>query len=242
MEAESGAGQEGSDVDRPPSVPDHLWESIPHDMRKKFVEEAARDLRRGIHPMESVSRMLKDSGIDRQPIKAPPMRRMQPLSSLSRTPPPPAPKPAAAPQPVTAQIPDEPQVAVSAPIAPYGMPVPKAGIVPRGVIGVAIHKEMRLSGPPGKAAAEAEASVFAAIIADPVMAFSYPEGLRSFGARIPRPTAVAIAPLVRQEADRVIEDIRRRALEGDPRVADWIDPDNWHHLREDDDAPPAARR
>lgn len=71
------AAEKGAErfVRRPPSVPEHLWEAIPSDLRMEFVEAAAAGLRRGIHPMESVSRMLKDRGIDKPVPKAPPVKR-----------------------------------------------------------------------------------------------------------------------------------------------------------------------
>lgn len=230
-------------AERPPSVSEVLWNAVPAALRQEFLEAAAMNLRRGIHPEETVSKMLEDNGIKR-PVVAPPPARQPSGRPVPPRPRPPMPHPAARPQPPrTTERPPSGQAQASTPLHPFGsVAPPAAGDTPRGVIGAAVHKAQRLQGRPGKAAAAAEASVLAAIVRDPAYALSFPDEVRALGARVPAKVAAEIAPLVAQEAERVIEDIRRRAALGDPAAARWIDPDGWSYHLDDEEAPHLARR
>jgi len=204
---------------RPPSVSESLWSSVPDAFKAEFLKKAAKDLRRGVHPEDSIGAMLESKGLNR-PVKAAPapaMRRPPPRSA-----PPPAAQPPRRDEPEGSAPPPR-----SGPLLAYGASPRPAGQEPVSVIGVAIHKEMRLSGKPGKAAADAESSVLKAIAADPVMAWSDPAGIRRLGARLTDAVADGIKELVRQEAERVIDDIRVRAAAGDPVALRWPDPDAW---------------
>lgn len=48
------------DVECPPSVPEELWNSIPKNNRRDFIIEAAKNLRRGIHPIDTLEGFLKN--------------------------------------------------------------------------------------------------------------------------------------------------------------------------------------
>lgn len=206
-------------VRRPPSVPENLWSVVPDRLKKEFVETAALELRRGVHPAESFTKMLEERGIDRPAVAAPAFKKVSFRKPAAERPE--APPAAAAPE-------RQPADRHGHPAASRGRVLPPAsGNVPLGVIGAAIHKEMRLGGSPGKAAAEAEASVLAAIASDPAYALSDPCGIRCLGARVPASVAAAIAPFVEREAERVLQEVRVRAAAGDPSAVSWIDPDGW---------------
>lgn len=211
MEEEGFAAPPDGLPERPPSVSEILWNAIPDALREEFLKIAANGLRRGVHPDESIAAALEARGLDRPVRQAPAsLRRLASRPMPVRS----APQPPAPPQ-------------RSGPVLPYGSaPVP-AGQEPVSVIGHAIHKEMRLSGRPGRAAAEAEATVLAAIAADPVMAYSCPEGVRTMGARVTEAVANGIKAFVRQEAEKVIDDIRARRAAGDAVALRWTDPDEW---------------
>lgn len=134
--------------------------------------------------------------------------------------------------PASPRIPSAGEEKGSRPLVPWGTTPPPPGDAPRGVIGVALHKAMNLSGPPGRAAAQAEASVLGAIAADPALAFWDPPSIRAAGARVTRKEAEEIAAHVAREAERVIEDVRRRAEAGDRTAMRWIDPDSWSFQHE----------
>lgn len=48
------------DVECPPSVPEELWNKIPKNKRKDFIVEAAKNLRIGIHPVDTLEEFLKN--------------------------------------------------------------------------------------------------------------------------------------------------------------------------------------
>ncbi len=48
------------DVECPPSVPEELWNKIPKNKRKDFIVEAAKNLRKGIHPVDTLEDFLKN--------------------------------------------------------------------------------------------------------------------------------------------------------------------------------------
>ncbi len=48
------------DVDCPPSVPEELWNKIPKNKRRDFIVEAAKNLRIGIHPVDTLEGFLKN--------------------------------------------------------------------------------------------------------------------------------------------------------------------------------------
>lgn len=48
---------------RPPSVPERVWEAVPLEFRKDFIERAAMALRTGIHPEDTFLALLRDGGI-----------------------------------------------------------------------------------------------------------------------------------------------------------------------------------
>jgi len=270
----------------PPSVPEHLWRAVPESMRQEFLEAAARGLRRGVHPEETFSSMLKDKGLDAPARAAPPARRLRtPVPALSvspvpavgaqpvdghgkalsasaakpaasvpprpsvRPPVPPRPRAPGAPKPPSPALSAAPlpghdretekaSPALSRPLVPWGTKSPSPGASPRGVIGVAIHKAMNASGAPGREAARIEATVLDAIAADPALAFWDPVSVRSNGARISMAVAEAIAGLVAQEAERVIEDTRTRADAGDPAALRWVDPDRWSQQHDEEPSAP----
>lgn len=215
---------------RPPSVSESLWSAVPDALKAEVLKKAAKDLRRGVHPEESIGAMLESKGLNR-PVKAAPAPSMRRPPSRSA----PAPAPSAR-KDVSAPAQPPPR---SGPLLAYGASPRPAGQEPVSVIGHAIHKEMRLSGRPGKAAADAESSVLKAIAADPVMAWSDPAGIRRQGARVTDAVAEGIKDLVRQEADRVIEDIRARAAAGEPVASRWPDPDAWSVDFEETDGGPS---
>lgn len=193
---------------RPPSVSESLWNAVPPGLRAEFLARTAKELRRGVHPEESIVAQLESRGLNR-PVKAAPGTK----------------------RPAARKPPNEPeavQVAVrTRPIMAYGARPLPSGQEPLSEIGHAIHGEMRLPGKAGRAAAEAEASVLKAIAADPVMAYFEPERIRFQGACVSDAVAKGIMSLVRQEADLVIGDLRSRLGEGDARLGGWIDPDGW---------------
>lgn len=47
------------DVECPPSVPEDLWNKIPKNKRHDFIVEAAKKLRIGIHPVDTLEEFLK---------------------------------------------------------------------------------------------------------------------------------------------------------------------------------------
>ncbi|WP_445376933.1 hypothetical protein [Pseudochrobactrum asaccharolyticum] len=47
------------DVECPPSVPEDLWNKIPKNKRRDFIIEAAKNLRIGIHPVDTLVEFLK---------------------------------------------------------------------------------------------------------------------------------------------------------------------------------------
>lgn len=47
----------------PPSVPQALWDRVPEGRRREALEDAARNLRRAIHPEHSVLVFLERLGI-----------------------------------------------------------------------------------------------------------------------------------------------------------------------------------
>lgn len=47
----------------PPSVPQALWDRIPEARRREALEDAAKNLRRAIHPEHSVIAFLERLGI-----------------------------------------------------------------------------------------------------------------------------------------------------------------------------------
>lgn len=85
---------------RPPSVPEYLWDAIPDGLRGGFIRTAAIELRKGIHPADTIEELLAENGL---PVPA-------------------APAPAPAVRPVPARVP--PPLRGSA--GPVRVPVPPA--------------------------------------------------------------------------------------------------------------------
>lgn len=114
------------------------------------------------------------------------------------------------------------------PTRPFGLKnVPSAGDVPKGNIGHAIHRLLGLPGEPGKKAAEAEASVLAAIAADPTYAATAPSQLGNLGCSVPEFVLSSIEDLILEEVQVVINDIKVRKENLDPTVIDWLPLDEW---------------
>lgn len=57
----------------PPSVPQELWDRIPEARRREALEDAAKNLRRAIHPEHSVLAFLEKLGLSTpaKPVVAP---------------------------------------------------------------------------------------------------------------------------------------------------------------------------
>lgn len=185
----SGAAVTGPE--RPPSVCDEIWAAVPAHLREEVLDRAAADLRRCIHPEDSILRSLGEHGIS--------VKRGR--------------------RPVTRQPADETEA------------VP--GPTPSTPLGIALHRAMGLIGKPGRRAADAEREVLAAVRKDPAFAMSCPGDLALLGVRIPGKILESVADLVRQQAERIIEELRIRKSEGDPEAAAWADPDDWSFHTED---------
>jgi hypothetical protein len=114
------------------------------------------------------------------------------------------------------------------PTRPFGLKTtPSVGEVPKGKIGHAIHRLLGLSGEPGKKAAEAEASVLAAIAADPAYAAMEPSQLGNLGCSVPEYVLSSIEDLILEEVQVVTNDIQSRKENSDPTVLNWLPPDEW---------------
>jgi hypothetical protein len=57
----------------PPSVPQGLWDRVPESRRREALEDAAKNLRRAIHPEHSVIAFLERLGLaaPTKPVVAP---------------------------------------------------------------------------------------------------------------------------------------------------------------------------
>lgn len=74
----------------PPSVPEDLWELVPTERRREFLEAAAVNLRRAIHPETTVLEMLDAIGTGRpKPPAVPPPAAAVPFRPPSGFRPPP---------------------------------------------------------------------------------------------------------------------------------------------------------
>jgi hypothetical protein len=132
------------------------------------------------------------------------------------------------PSKIVSDLPDFDEDADRKPTRPFGLrSLPSVGDVPKGKLGHAIHRLLGLPGDPGKKAAEAEASVLSAIVADPVYAELEPTQLGNLGCSVPEYVLAAIEDLILDEVRAVKADIAARKENEDPTVIDWLPPDEW---------------
>jgi len=176
-----------------------VWAAVPEELRDEAIELAARELRRCVHPEETVRRLLSDRGL---PVSVPRKAGLNVGGLRPRRPGAPA-KGAAPAQQRHDSVPG-----------------------PQTQFGEAVGRALGL---PADASARAEETVLAAIRAQPVAALSDPGCLGRFGASLSRDQLESLADLVQAEADRVIADFRARKDAGDPAYADWVDPDGWSY-------------
>jgi hypothetical protein len=114
------------------------------------------------------------------------------------------------------------------PLHPYGLRIaPATNDVPKGEIGIALHRLLGFPGEPGKKAADMEASVLRAIASDPALAAFEPDQLGNLGCIVPEHFLASISPLILAEAERVQADILSRRDNGDPTAEAWSNPSEW---------------
>jgi hypothetical protein len=61
--SETATNASGAPPPCPPSVPENLWALVPDSRKRAFLEAAALNLRRGVHPEFTVLDMLSATGI-----------------------------------------------------------------------------------------------------------------------------------------------------------------------------------
>jgi hypothetical protein len=125
-------------------------------------------------------------------------------------------------------VPTPTPIKFNKPLHPYGLRIaPATTDVPKGEIGVALHRLLGFPGEPGKKAADMEASVLRAIASDPALAAFEPDQLGNLGCIVPEHFLASIVPLILAEAERVQADILSRRKNGDPTAEAWSNPAEW---------------
>lgn len=226
VDKDSNRTEDSSPVERPPAVSERLWDLIEPESRRRYVKEAARGLRRGIHPETTVIEMLqRENGWD--------IAEIETAASPSSA------HPDEQNHYDDAFYDDPSEYRKSAPVKPAGQARPEASGVraplwpfategyrrsdmPVGEIGGILLYE---SGFDGSTAAEMEWLVNRAIARDPSFVLKDIDNLRLLGCTLPADALISIRNAVLFECRCVIEDIRRRRAAGDLAAMMWIDPE-----------------
>lgn len=215
-------------VDRPPAIPERLWNLILVEDRLRVRRDAALGLRRGVHPETTVIDhlmkigwspddldMVASSGsyhpddkdhYDPFEYSAPAKTAIVAASNTQ-----------SGSAPLTAASPRK----IRPPLWPYGTSGFTASAMPVGDIGNLLHYERGMD---AETSSAIEWQVLRALSKDPVFVQRDINNLRFLGADLPKDIIQSIRGMVTFECDCVIEDIRSRKAMGDVSVLFWIDP------------------
>lgn len=203
---DSGISAVAAAAEKPPSVPEDLWASVPEEMRAEFVIEAALGLRRGIHPADTFERLIMEKGIAKVPPKVLPRSNKAARGPKLRTVSPPALR-GAVPPPVGRKP------------SPEQVPCPSQQEIPEKVD---LEEVLTKSGHPD--VGKATRSIRKRIEADPVLSYWAPETCLS---GFPDRMRHSLVPAVAEEALKKIEEMRSRMAIDGSDAPNFVDPDGW---------------
>lgn len=210
-------------VERPPAIRERLWNLIPEGERALYRKEAARGLRKGIHPETTIIGMLVRAGWDPDRIDAmmrPVRHRDENDDGQEWHEAQEAPTRASV---AAAEAPSSSERILRAPHWPFGSSGYRRGDVPRCDIGEIIHYECGYDAP---TACEMEWLILRAVARDPAFVAKDVAHLRLLGCDLPSDVLPPVRNAVVFECECVIDDIRRRQAAGDIAAMAWIDPDS----------------
>jgi hypothetical protein len=204
VDKDSSLNSESSAIGRPPAVRERLWALIPEADRRRFVEHAARWLRKGVHPEDSIIGRLLHEGCSPRDVD---MAMQDVPAAVEEV------------EEVDAFV---PVVVPSGPLLwPFGMPGYELGKTPAGRIGERLQAACGMT-PEGAAAIEWR--IHRAVARDPSFVVEDVSNLRFLGCDIGPAHLAAVAELVEAEGRSVEADVRGRQAAGDPSSMGWIDP------------------
>jgi hypothetical protein len=198
---------------RPPAVSERLWNLIDPSLQRSFIRKAALALRKGVHPEDTMRKLLKeqhgwsDMELDDAMASSVPEEVAEEVADSADV----------------SEVNEDPEdLQPRPPVWAFGTNGYDRSGIPVSLLGEILLYQCGYDAP---TASEMEWLILRAVSRDPSFVMSDIENLRLLGCALPSDVVSAVRNAVLFECRCVIDDVRRRRDRGDLTALTWIDPD-----------------